>query len=83
MRDIYYNEEGEKKMDRLRWTEKTITFRNLVDNPAIEKPALGRIFEIRLFIGKFSIVFFLSSNWYEINYCRRKNSWKISYSITL
>ncbi len=56
MRDIYYSEEGEKKiieikMDRLRWTEKTITFRNLVDNPAIEKPALGRIFEIGLFIG--------------------------------
>lgn len=29
-------------MDRVRWSEKAIPFRSLVDNPAIQKPALGR-----------------------------------------
>jgi len=29
-------------MDRLRWTEKSITFRSLVNNPSIQKPALGK-----------------------------------------
>jgi hypothetical protein len=30
------------KMDRIRWSEKAIPFRNLVDDPAIQKPALGK-----------------------------------------
>ena len=29
-------------MERVRWSEKAIPFRSLVDNPAIQKPALGR-----------------------------------------
>jgi hypothetical protein len=32
------------EMDRLRWTEKSITFRSLVNNPSIQKPALGNLF---------------------------------------
>jgi hypothetical protein len=30
-------------MERIRWTEKPITFQSLVDNSAIEKPALGKL----------------------------------------
>ena len=29
-------------MDRVRWSEKAIPFRSLVDNPAMKKPALGK-----------------------------------------
>ena len=29
-------------MDRIQWNEETITFRSLVDNANIPKPALGR-----------------------------------------
>ncbi len=30
------------KMDRIHWADKSITFRNLVDNSTIQKPVLGR-----------------------------------------
>jgi hypothetical protein len=43
-------------MDRIRWTEKSITFRNLIDNPAIQKPALGKFLII---IIKNKIFYFL------------------------
>jgi hypothetical protein len=29
-------------MDRIRWSEKVIPLRSLVDNSAIQKPALGK-----------------------------------------
>ena len=29
-------------MDSIKWTEKSISFRSLVDNSAVQKPALGR-----------------------------------------
>ncbi len=29
-------------MDRIRWSERAIPFRSLVDNPVIRKPALGK-----------------------------------------
>jgi hypothetical protein len=33
-------------MERVRWTDKSITLRNLVDNSSIKKPALGKYFVI-------------------------------------
>jgi hypothetical protein len=30
-------------MERIRWTEQSITFRSLVDDPAIKKPVLGNL----------------------------------------
>jgi len=48
-------------MDRIRWTEKSITFRDLVDNPAIQKPVLGKFL---IDIIKDKIIYFYSSNWY-------------------
>lgn len=29
-------------MDRISWSDKAISFRDLIDNPAIRKPALGK-----------------------------------------
>jgi hypothetical protein len=48
-------------MDRIRWTEKSITFRDLVDNPALQKPALGKFFILIIEDKRFH---FSSSNWY-------------------
>jgi len=48
-------------MDRIRWAERPITFRDLVDNPTIQKPTLGK-FLIRIIKDK--ILYFSSSNWY-------------------
>ncbi len=47
--------ENINKMDRIRWSEKAIPFRSLVDNPAIQKPALGNYFLIRIILKNLDI----------------------------
>jgi hypothetical protein len=48
-------------MDRIRWSEKAIPFRSLVDNPSIPKPALGKYFLDTIF-EKINCPFFSSTN---------------------
>jgi len=55
----------------MRSVEKPITFRSLVDNPAVQKPALSRLFFVVLNEANVDIFLFLSSNWIEITNYRR------------
>jgi hypothetical protein len=68
-------------MDRIRWSEKAVTFRNLVDNSAIQKPALGK--SCLRMCSSSHRTYSSSSNRNESDCRRRENQWRIHHGITM
>ena len=71
-------------MDRVRWSGKAIPFRSLVDDPAIQKPALGKTQPFAS-LSRLSHEhrYTSSSNRHESHRGRRENRWRIHHGIAL